>query len=559
MDGCPKTFGGFSLLMAALIAGGCSYTTPAAKTHTPFVPAVPKPAPAALLPDAPPVPQASTVFEITPVLRESFQLSESRRAAESLIQQANLRFQRGRRRYQADDVANARVEFNAAIDLMLAASEKDPGDRQEFNRRLDEMVDAIHRYDLAGLGASENSGEARFDNPPLQDILEMTFPVDPRLKDKVREQVAATASQLPLTVNDAVLGYINYFSNRGHRTIVSAIQRSGRYRPMIQRILDEEGLPQELIHLAQAESGFYARAMSNMAAGGMWQFVKFRGNEYGLKQTPYTDDRMDPEKATRAAAHHLHDLYSEFGDWYLALAAYNCGPVVVEKAVERTGYADFWELRRRAVLPAETTNYVPIILAMTIMEKNAAEYGLENIQVDPPLEYDTVELTDKTSIALISDITETPIPELAALNPSLLKSMFPSAYPAHVPKGTGNQLTAGLDMIPALHRDSWRMHRLGTGETLAAVGKRYGIAVNNLVAVNNLQSPEVNEGDRLIIPVPLRAEPAPRRAAPAATVRRTSAGGAKSNTPATGPKNNSKAKPKSVPKGPTIIARTKAQ
>ena len=149
------------------------------------------------------------------------------------------------------------------------------------------------------------------------------------------------------------------------------------------------------------------RAVSRMAAGGMWQFVKFRGNEYGLMQTPYTDDRMDPEKATRAAAHHLHDLYNEFGDWYLAIAAYNCGPGR-EKAVERTGYADFWELRSRGVLPAETTNYVPIILAMTIMEKNAAEYGLEGIQLDPPLEYDTVETTAQTSLALVADITDTP-------------------------------------------------------------------------------------------------------------------------------------------------------
>ena len=254
------------------------------------------------------------------------------------------------------------------------------------------MVDAIHRFDLAGLGASASVEEDKFEKAPLEDILQMTFPVDPKLKDKVREQVAATVSQLPLSVNDTVLGYINYFSNRGHKTIVAATQRSGRYRPMIQRILDEEGVPQELIHLAQAESGFIPRAVSRKAAGGMWQFLAWRGQEYGLMQTRYTDDRMDPEKATRAAAHHLHDLYNEFGDWYLAIAAYNCGPGVVEKAVERTGYADFWELRARGVLPAETTNYVPIILAMTIMEKNAAEYGLEGVQLDPPLEYDTVEV-----------------------------------------------------------------------------------------------------------------------------------------------------------------------
>src|SRR4029079_14888862 len=135
----------------------------------------------------------------------------------------------------------------------------------------------------------------------------------------------------------------------------------------------------------------------------------------------FTDDRMDPEMATRAAARHLRDLYKEFGDWYLAIAAYNCGPGVVERAVERTGYADFWELRFRGVLPAETTNYVPIILAMTIMEKNAADYGIEGIQLDPALEYDTIELTAPTSLSLVSDITDTPLPQLAALNPAVLR------------------------------------------------------------------------------------------------------------------------------------------
>jgi membrane-bound lytic murein transglycosylase D len=538
-----------SLLFAALLAaGGCSYTAQTAKVHAPFIPPAPKPPAPLILPEPPAVAASSPVFEITPVLRASFQLSEARRASESLIQLANLRFQRGKGLYQANDMAGARVEFDGAIDLLLQASAQDPGDRQEFGRRLDEMVDAIHRYDLAGLGASETVEEGQFEKVPLEDIVQMTFPVDPRMKAKVREQVAATASQLPLTVNDAVLGYINYFSNRGHRTIVNAIQRSGRYRPMIQRIFDEEGVPQELIHLAQAESGFYARAMSRAAAGGLWQFVKFRGNEYGLRQTPYTDDRMDPEKATRAAAHHLHDLYSEFGDWYLAMAAYNCGPVVVERAVERTGYADFWELRSRAVLPAETTNYVPIILAMTIMEKNAAEYGLEGIQMDPPLEYDSVDLAAKTSMALVSDITETPLPELAALNPAILRSMAPADFSLHVPKGTGNQLMAGLALIPPEHRDAWRMHRLGTGETLAEVGKRYGITLNNLVAVNNLHAPEASEGDRLIIPAALRPEPPARRTGTKAPLRRTSASAARAKSPASGSASASTSKSKAASK-----------
>jgi membrane-bound lytic murein transglycosylase D len=491
------------------------------------------------------------------VLRETFEFSEERAAAEALIQQAYLRLQRGKGLYQANDIANARKEFDTAVDLMFAASSQDPGDRQEFGRKLDEMVDAIHRFDLAGLGAAEGSQDGKFEQAPLEDILKMTFPVDPRLKAKVREQVAATASQLPLIVNDTVLAYITYFADRGHRTVVDAIQRSGRYRPMIMRILDEEGLPQELIHLAQAESGFFPRAMSRMAAGGMWQFVRTRGIEYGLKQTPYTDDRMDPEKATRAAAHHLHDLYSEFGDWYLALAAYNCGPMVVENAVARTGYADFWELRSRGVLPAETTNYVPIILAMTIMEKNAAEYGLEGIQMDPPLEYDTVETTARTSMALVSDITETPLPELADLNPAVLRSLIPADYPLHVPKGTGNQLMAGLEMIPAEHRDAWRMHRLGTGETVADVGKRYGIAATSLVAANNLQSREASEGDRLIVPAVLRAEPVAKRPAKPAAVRRTTSTAAKGKAPAAQPKTGSRPKPKTASKGPVVAVTTK--
>jgi len=417
-----------------------------------------------------------------------------------LVQQAEERFRAGRGFYKVKDVEHARGEFDHSIDLMLQAS-SNPSDRALYEDKLERLVDAIHRLDLAGLGsAAPASDEPQFEKAPLEDLLQMTFPVDPKLKTKVQGELTATASQLPLVMNDSVLGYINYFSGRGHRTVVAGLERAGKYRPMISRILAEEGVPQELIHLAQAESGFLPRAVSNKAATGMWQFVKFRGQQYGLNQTAFTDERLDPEKATRAAARHLKDLYTEFGDWYLAIAAYNCGPGNVEKAVERTGYADFWELRARHAIPTETTNYVPIILAMTIMSKNAAEYGLTEVSPEAPLEYDSVDITAPTHLALLGDLTDTPVSQLTALNPALLRNVAPQGYSVRVPKGAGATLSASLDQVPAMQRASWRMHRVESGDTLTGIAKRYNSSAVRIAQANQLTSPEPEAGDRLLIP-----------------------------------------------------------
>jgi membrane-bound lytic murein transglycosylase D len=347
--------------------------------------------------------------------------------------------------------------------------------------------------------------------------------VDPRIKDKVRLEMKTTASSLPLMVNDVVLGYINYFSGRGRRTIEYGFEREGKYQPMISRILAEEGIPQELIHLAQAESGFLPRAVSRAAAKGMWQFVQFRGNQYGLMQTPYSDDRYDPEKATRAAAHHLHDLYNEFHDWYLAIAAYNCGPGAIERAVEKTGYADYWELRARHAIPVETSNYVPIILAMTIMAKNAPEYGLDHISPDQPLEYDTLQLDSPTNLALIGDLTDTPFTELQQLNPALLRGTAPGGYELRVPKGMSAQLSAALDKVPAEVRISSRMHRVEAGEDLATIAHRYNSTPKTIAAMNTLADSQPAAGDQLVIPAAYR-EPvaAPVRAKATARTSRGS-------------------------------------
>lgn len=426
------------------------------------------------------------------------------------MSRAEAMFEEGRKLYLASRPEEARKLFDEALDLVLN-SKAEPVDRNHLDKRFEALVNKIHRMDLEGLGAGTKTEEPSFDKAPIDDILSLTFPVDPKIKPMVRDEVAATVSQLPLEATDAVLSFINYFSGeRGRGTIRAGLRRAGKYKPMISRILDEEGIPQEFIFLAQAESGFLPRAVSYMSAGGMWQFVRGRGAEYGLRQDAYIDERFDPELATRAAARHLRDLYHQFGDWYLAIAAYNCGPGNVDRAVEKTGYADVWELRSRGVLPLETSNYVPIILAMTIMSKNPQNYGLNDIVLEEPLQYDTVEMNSLTSLALVSDLTGHPISALRELNPALLKDVAPPGYKLHVPKGSLVSFMAGLELIPESKRLAWRIHRAEAGEDLALVARRYGTTVANLQSINPGAQDSLTAGAMIVIP---SAPPAPPRVA----------------------------------------------
>ena len=485
--------------------------------------------------EQPPVIDSALFAKASPTLVErSLATPPSLPEVEGRIVRVNDHFEAGKKLYQQADVTGARREFDRAVDLVLSAPENLP-DRQRLERKLDQIVDTIYRYDLERLGAGAEKPPLVYDRSPLDEgILDMTFPTDPNLGPKVKQELEATLSQLPLAENDAVLSYIHYFSTvRGHKTLVAGLRRAGRYRPLVQRILDEEGVPQELIYLAQVESGFLPRARSRKQAVGMWQFVQFRGREYGLNQTPSTDDRLDPEQATRAAAHNLHDLYALFGDWYLAMAAYNCGPNCVDHAVQRTGYADFWELRRLNVLPRETSNYVPLILALTIMAKNPADYDLVDLDVEQPLEYDTIKVEAPTSLTLIADAAERPVSEIQELNPSLLKPLAPSGYQLRVPKGSSPAVLMALDTVPALHRANWRIHRVEQGETLAEIARRFSTPAASITAANQQPVDPPEAGDMLVIPAAYRVPNSAAAPAKTTTRRRASQRAAASHPVAT--------------------------
>ena len=419
-----------------------------------------------------------------------------------LIQKVQEKFASGEQNYKNGHLDAARKDFDDAVDWMLESGYDPDGDAR-LSEVFHRVVDTVYAYELQAFRAGDGFSEAPAVPAPIDEVAEMTFPVDPRLKERAEEAAKSISHDLPLTVNDEVLSFLNFFQTpRGRAIVETGLRRAGRYRAMISRVLQEEGMPQDLIYLAQAESAFQPLALSRAGARGIWQFVAYRGREYGLRHTWWIDERQDPEKATRAAAQHLRDLYKLFGDWYLAMAAYNCGPGNVQKGIERTGYADFWELYKRKVLPRETKNYVPIIIALTLIAKDAAHY---NIQAEPEAQVptDIVKPGRAIDLRLVAETIDVDVETLRALNPSLLRLATPddSSFELRLPEGTAQRFSAEIADIPPDKWVSWRRHRVEAGETLTSIAKKYKVTPAAIADANNLErKAALDAGQKLIIP-----------------------------------------------------------
>lgn len=431
-----------------------------------------------------------------------FAANQQARKVQDIIARAESNYRSGVANYNANHLDAARQDFDAAVDIMLSSGidlKSDPQLSDEF----DHLLSAINSLEMVALKQG-NGFSPRVEAAPLDAATDITFPANPELVAKLKTELNTT-SDLPLVINDQVAGYIGVFSNSpGFRAHMAAsLKRAGKYKAMIQGILAKENMPQDLIYLAVAESGFQPQALNaKSGAGGMWQFMPFSG--YGLQRNGYFDERFDPEKSSVAYAKYMKALYNQFGDWYLAMAAYDWGPGYVQRLVSRTGYADYWELYRRGGMPAETRAYVPQILAAVIMAKNPEKYGLDKVVLDAPLLYDTVTTDYAIDMKLVADVTDTTVASIVALNPALLRLTTPRdmQYDLHIPQGTRDQFNQRLKDIPEDKRANWRFHIVRTGETIDSIATSFHARPAEIAEVNEVSAAKpLAVDDELVVPL----------------------------------------------------------
>jgi membrane-bound lytic murein transglycosylase D len=324
---------------------------------------------------------------------------------------------------------------------------------------------------------------------------------------------------LPIRWEPQVVRYLEFFKDdpKGRAIMTSWLRKMGRYRAIIERRLDEQGLPKDLIYLAMVESGFDPGATSQKSAGGVWQFIPGAARAYGLEVSHWVDARRDPERAAEAAAHLLKDLYVRFGSWPLAFAAYNAGYGAILRSIARFNSNDFWELaRHEAGLPWETTLYVPKILAASIVGHNLKAFGFADITQDAPWEFDRVEVSSGMSFSSLARAAGARPDVIEDLNPEYIRGRVPPDRPSvvlRVPLGSGGSFAKATGQARGAERLQSVVLRFG--ETLDDVAKARGSSVRELKRINAVTDLAELRGGMTIL-VPARASlaaPPPTQAA----------------------------------------------
>ena len=468
-----------------------------------------------------------------PVAAVAQQAIRTQDPVDVLIAASDRHFRAGQQALDQGHFEAAKQEFDRAVDVLLESefgARTEPRIRDHFDR----MVDRISAYEVRALAAGDGFAETKYEAASIDEILALSTNIAPAtvpsrpLKHPVDSDLLSVPHDIAIPLNQRVLAYIDLFQGRLHDFIEEGLRRGSKYLPMIQNVFRAEGLPLDLAYVPLVESAFKPNALSKAKAKGVWQFMAGTGIENGLKQNWYIDERSDPEKATVAAAKYLKTLADLFdGDWHLALASYNGGPGRLQRAMKTSRLDDFWSIAAKPkLLPRETREYVPMILAAIVIARSPEDYGFEFETLEPPA-FDKVTLLRPVDLRRIAEWTSTTVDDIQSLNPELRRWTTPvqqSGYELKVPNGTAGAVQERLDEYDVADLASLNYYIVKRGDTLPLIAQKLHVSKADLAEANYMKTTSrVAAGQKLIVPAETTALMAARveRAVPATETRRT--------------------------------------
>jgi membrane-bound lytic murein transglycosylase D len=386
-----------------------------------------------------------------------------------------------------------------------AADAPDEGVMQWVERLEGEVPSQAQLAALEELQKTETAERALIDELSGGDV-PLAFYRDPRAALAVDplhlDEVNPEEFDIPVVVNDDVRKWVKYFTGPGRKYYARWLSRSTRFRPMMYRELEAEGLPRDLVYLSMIESGYNAHAYSHAAAAGLWQFIPSTARLYKMRVDWWVDDRRDPDTSLHAAMALLGDLHDMFGKWELAWAAYNTGPGRVRRAASKAGTEDFWTIAHGPYLHSETDNYVPKIMAAAIIGHHPERYGFTDIVYQDELAYEVARVDGSVELAVLARCAGTTTDTIKALNPALRRfATPPEGYDVRLPIGSGATFVAALAKVPKNKRVTVVKHTVKRGETLSGIATRHGVSLNTLSSANNLRNANrIYVGMSLVIP-----------------------------------------------------------
>jgi len=394
------------------------------------------------------------------------------------------------------------IKILAGLDIETDTDSIPTPEATKYSTLLDNII-SDYRLTLRSLGQLEGDVTPsvlleRFTD--LEDRLEH----DTLLVYGKREQ--EITYDLPVKMNDRVKSSIIYFQTVAHEALTRYLSRTKKYERLFKEVLVREGLPLDLNYLSLVESGYNPKAYSWARASGLWQFIASTGRLYGLKRDWWLDERRDPRKATEAAAHFLKDLYKDFGDWELAMAAYNGGPGRIRQTIKKQGTTDFWEMKLRR----QTMDYVPLIYAAAIIAKDPVRYGFNDVVYEPELVWDEVTIDRCLDLKVVAEAVGCTVEELKDLNPELLRNYTPPddrSYLLKLPAGSRERFLGAYASMSSPKETSWVQHEIKPGETISSIAARYGVSHYAIMESNKLgRNSRIIAGKTLIVPIPLDRE-----------------------------------------------------